>query len=255
MKHYLAVTFPFSLKVGLVAGLGLFVACAKRPSDDAFFDAAPVSNGGESTTGGNGGQAVSSNDMSGAGTGGTGGTGGTSSAGGDAGTTSVAGGGGSTAGGGGSSGGNAGVGGVAETAGGAGGSEGCTQTFADHCYQYFGTVATFDAAKAACEALGAHLVTISSGDENTFVWNLSGDEQWIGASDGKDQYDNEVGTYTWVTSETWDYENWSEGQPNAVETDCPGDPNCYEHCAFQWDAGAWNDRYCGHEIPYVCEFE
>jgi hypothetical protein len=145
-------------------------------------------------------------------------------------------------------------------AGGSGGAEpgsACVSEllFAGRCYAASTEVLTWAAAKAACEALGAHLATIGSEAENEFVWALLEDEVWLGAADGKSEGDEEPGTYTWVTGEPMSYVNWTEGQPNAVGTDCPGDDDCYEHCAFAWQEGEWNDRYCGHEIAYVCEWE
>jgi hypothetical protein len=149
---------------------------------------------------------------------------------------------------------------VTNDEGGSGGAEAgstCVSelVFEGRCYAASAEILTWAAAKAACEALGAHLATIGSEAENEFVWALFDDEVWLGAADGKGESDEEPGTYTWVTGEPMAYANWTEGQPNAVGTDCPGDEECYEHCAFAWQGGEWNDRYCGHEIAYVCEWE
>ncbi|HET7541675.1 MAG TPA: C-type lectin domain-containing protein [Polyangiaceae bacterium] len=168
--------------------------------------------------------------------------------------------------------GNAGNGGGAgeagaNEAGSGGGSPECALLSADatylpstkHCYLVDLEQRTFDAAQAHCTELKAHLLTLSSKEEDEFTWSLHPDEQWIGAKDGKSPTQSGVGTYTWVTDEPFDYTNWSRDQPNASKTDCVNGGSCYEHCAFQWKKGEhdgqWNDRYCMHTIASVCEWD
>ena len=55
----------------------------------------------------------------------------------------------------------------------------------------------------------AHLVTISSQEENDFVLEHTGGGIWIGFTD---QYDE--GNWEWVTGEDGGYTNWDEGEPN-----------------------------------------
>jgi hypothetical protein len=131
-----------------------------------------------------------------------------------------------------------------------------------HCYLVVHDMATFADARTHCSSLGAHMVTLSSQDENDFVWSLDTNEHWIGATDGKGPKEIGPGTYSWVTGEPFTYTDWSAGQPNASTTSC-GDANgggdCYEHCAFQWSGGdkggEWNDRYCLHTIDAICEWD
>jgi Lectin C-type domain len=126
-----------------------------------------------------------------------------------------------------------------------------------HCYLAVHELATFAAAQLNCGALGAHLVSIANGAENAFAWSISSAEHWIGANDGKGPTEPGVGTYVWLTGEPFDYEQWTPGQPNASATDCNGNggAGCYEHCAFQWHGGGWNDRYCQQAIESVCEWD
>jgi hypothetical protein len=127
-----------------------------------------------------------------------------------------------------------------------------------HCYLLVPDLVTFAEASAHCTSLGAHLVTISDQQENEFVWKLDMTEHWIGASDGKAPKEMGVGTYTWVDGEPFSYTNWTPGQPNAVESDCDaanGGGPCYEHCAFQWSGGQWNDQLCLHMVAAVCEWD
>jgi hypothetical protein len=125
-----------------------------------------------------------------------------------------------------------------------------------HCYLVVHDMATFAQARMHCSSLGAHLVTLSDQAENDFVWGLDNNEHWIGATDGKGQKETTPGTYTWVDGEPFNYTHWSPGQPNASATDCVGPGGtCYEHCAFHWNGGQWNDRYCAHTIEAVCEWD
>ncbi|HKO46984.1 MAG TPA: C-type lectin domain-containing protein [Polyangiaceae bacterium] len=129
-----------------------------------------------------------------------------------------------------------------------------------HCYLVDTAQRTFAAAQAHCAELKAHLVTLGSEAENDFAWSIHGEEHWVGAKDGKQPKQSEIGTYTWVTGEPFEYSNWSPAQPNASKTECvEGGDACYEHCAFQWKGGdrdnQWNDRYCMHEIASICEWD
>ena len=132
-----------------------------------------------------------------------------------------------------------------------------------HCYLAVHDLATFADARTHCASMSAHLVTLSSQQENDFVWQLDTSEHWIGATDGKNLKQPAVGIYTWIDGEPFTYMNWSAGQPNATPTACsdPSGPGmfCYEHCAFQWSGGAnpgeWNDRLCSHTIEAVCEWD
>jgi len=127
-----------------------------------------------------------------------------------------------------------------------------------HCYRINTADLSFADARDACVAGAGHLVTISSKTEDAFVHALAGDSHWLGASDGRANNMEGVGSYSWVNGDDWDYTRWEGGQPNAVATDCPsqsGGAKCFEHCAYQDDSGGWNDRACWHTIPSVCEWE
>jgi hypothetical protein len=127
-----------------------------------------------------------------------------------------------------------------------------------HCYRVNDEELNFAAARDACQAQGGHLLTVTSAEENDFARNLHDGEHWLGASDGRLDNEKGVGEYAWVDDEEWTYSDWRGGQPNAVETDCPGHSGgggCYEHCAYQAEEGDWVDRSCGHTIVSICEWE
>ncbi|MFX1517705.1 MAG: lectin-like protein, partial [Promethearchaeota archaeon] len=114
--------------------------------------------------------------------------------------------------------------------------------FNRHEYKLFTGGTTWPLAKAACEALGGHLVTIGSYEENTFVSNLAGaNTVWLGFSDAATE-----GTWKWVTGESVTYTNWHPGEPN----------NAYdEDYAQMYGGGTWNDLDPTYIRAYVCEWE
>ena len=83
--------------------------------------------------------------------------------------------------------------------------------FNGHSYMFYNTGCKWSEANIACQALGGHLVTITSKEEQAFCEQLIGSlipkYCWIGAM-------RSSGSWTWVTGESWSYENWEEGQPN-----------------------------------------
>ena len=87
---------------------------------------------------------------------------------------------------------------------------------------------TWDDAKAAAEAMGGHLATISSVDENTFIFvnlpeaSLDGFGYWLGAFQPGDTPEHDADPaagWHWVTGESFDYSFWAHfggpfGEPN-----------------------------------------
>lgn len=80
---------------------------------------------------------------------------------------------------------------------------------------------TWAAAKAAAEAAGGHLATITSTSENGFVYALvatnepcwQGGEPWLGGFQPNGSQEP-AGGWRWVTSEPWAFTNWEAGEPN-----------------------------------------
>ncbi|MBN2864365.1 MAG: C-type lectin domain-containing protein [Bacteroidales bacterium] len=97
-----------------------------------------------------------------------------------------------------------------------------------HCYEaVLAAGLSWHEAKAACEQRGGYLATITSEQENTFVFNLvksnndfwyldylgNGLGPWLGGfqPDGSQEPD---GGWEWITSEPFSYTNWETGQPD-----------------------------------------
>lgn len=125
-----------------------------------------------------------------------------------------------------------------------------------HWYQRIDTIIRWHNAKAHCETLGGHLVTISSAQENSFVNALynartvGGGWNWLGATDERIE-----GLWEWVTGEDWGYTNWAPGEPN----------NLYpEHWLIMYSNGTWNDvfgsgfiggKFYDNVGVFICEWD
>jgi hypothetical protein len=141
-----------------------------------------------------------------------------------------------------------------------------------HCYEAILEPLSWYDARAACENLGGYLATITSEDENEFVFNLVKDNNafwyldavnnglgpWLGGyqEDGAEEPD---GGWRWVTGEAWSYTNWETGQPDDVH----GAANNQNVLRFfkaggligdHWDDSEGNNPV-EHRKGYICEFE
>jgi Lectin C-type domain len=140
-----------------------------------------------------------------------------------------------------------------------------------HCYEaVLSPGFSWYDAKAACEARGGHLVTITSAEENAFVfslvsginafWYLDGFGNGLGPWLGGYQdtlVEEPDSAWHWVTGEPWVYTNWEEGQPGDT-------PWFGQDCLRFFKAGGligdrWDDseRYnpVEHRKGYICEYE
>jgi hypothetical protein len=127
---------------------------------------------------------------------------------------------------------------------------------------------TWDEARDAAEALGGHLATNASEEENDFVfdlidrdgfWNLTSYKcilgPWIGGSQPPGSGEPDEG-WEWVTSEPFDYNNWTEDEPDNFDDDdaivywggCP-EPGRTDEWADLVSGGA------GEVVSYVVEWE
>ena len=133
-----------------------------------------------------------------------------------------------------------------------------TGNYKGHSYQVFDQKMSWSDAERACEALGGHLVTIKDSGEQVFIQtllknkNASMDLYWIGL-----YYRYKTG-FTWVTDETYDYENWTSSYPLIELAANPmgycvhmyGDTQTAS--AFEWRNV--NNAYA-ENIGVICEFE
>lgn len=95
-------------------------------------------------------------------------------------------------------------------------------------------------AKAACEAMGAHLLVIGDLFENAEMDAQLTNAHWIGYSDTAQE-----GTFLWANGAMSTYKNWGNGGGVPREDD--------EDCAVLQDGGLWEDVECDDSNPYACE--
>ena len=122
--------------------------------------------------------------------------------------------------------------------------------YGGHYYKFYEKSASWKDAKAICENLGGHLVTVNSEGEQKFIATNWGDNHfWIGLTE-----DNAEHTWQWVTYEKLDYTNWLGGQPDKGY----GDTEQYAICRPIPGRGKWDDRRLngdpGKGYSYVCEW-
>ncbi len=79
-----------------------------------------------------------------------------------------------------------------------------------HWYQRIELPMTWTDAEAACRALGGHLATVDSAEENRWVhgWFAQTYVCWLGAQRGDD------GQWQWITGEPFTWTNWAGGEPS-----------------------------------------
>ncbi len=120
----------------------------------------------------------------------------------------------------------------------------CTgSTFEGHCYFALTSESSFDSARNACSAAGAHLATITSAGEEAFVEKLRpGRDRWIGLRrpDGSDP--RAGGSFAWISGETTAFTKWGSGEPNDSGA-----------CARLRASNDWGDSSCATRYEAICE--
>ena len=76
-----------------------------------------------------------------------------------------------------------------------------------HWYQRLDTQKTWHDAKAYCESLGGYLATLTSPEENQFVYDnfVVAEIPWLGGTDEANE-----GVWEWVTGEPVEYTGYSK---------------------------------------------
>lgn len=119
-----------------------------------------------------------------------------------------------------------------------------------HWYQRFDNTMSWHDAKAYGESLGGYLATITSQEENDFIYSnlatTSPQVPWLGATD-----EVEEGVWRWVTGETWSYTNWYPGEPNNF---CEEDYLHFTAGNNFWEQGTngWNDLQTRDNGGSIC---
>ena len=116
--------------------------------------------------------------------------------------------------------------------------------FGDSCYKFSSKSASWNAAKAFCEAQGSHLLVINSRAENQAIGTHSSHHLLIGLH----RDPNHQSRWLWVDGSRPNFTNWLSGEPN----NAGGSEACVE-LASQRHGWKWNDISCTASLRFVCE--
>ncbi len=124
-----------------------------------------------------------------------------------------------------------------------------------HTYTLFdGKASSWDAAREYCETLGGHLATITSAEENAFLYNYMLSSGYSNVYWGLTDQEKE-GVWEWCTGEPVTYTNWAADEPNDDITSSPDG----EDFGMFWDGkpnGYWNDGQFGNDgEAFLCEWD
>lgn len=123
-----------------------------------------------------------------------------------------------------------------------------------HQYQIFKGVPLWRQAQVFCELLGGHLATLTSAEENDFVYHFMRDSGYLTAFFGLSD-EARTGDWIWVTGEPFDYVNWHRDEPSRSPRERYG-MYFYKHLD-----GTWNDSHFYEHAKvdpgcsYICEWD
>lgn len=120
-------------------------------------------------------------------------------------------------------------------------SEAGSKTYNGHCYFPTSKPAPFADAKAACEAAGAHLVTVGSGGEESIVESIGSGDRWLGLSRSPGT-PSRADSFKWITGEPMSYLRWGGSQPSGAG-----------ECGRVRSFGSWGDANCSDTLIGICE--
>lgn len=128
--------------------------------------------------------------------------------------------------------------------------------FNNHWYKLIvsDSVSDWHSAKLYCENMNGYLATITSKEENDFLYNYVKNES--GHENAYFGFTDELfeGTWKWVNGEKVDYTNWASGEPNS-ENQSEDSAMFY----YKFQDGTWNDAGFGKstsngESVFICEW-
>lgn len=124
--------------------------------------------------------------------------------------------------------------------------------FNGHYYYLYALedIMTWDEAEAYCEQQNGYLATITSQEENDFIYFYMKQKGYNSAYFGF--YDNAYNEWQWVTEEAVEYANWNENEPSSYKEN-------YGMFYYQYSDRTWNDGDFGNITlnggkAFICEW-
>ena len=116
------------------------------------------------------------------------------------------------------------------------------------------TVTTWEEAKQYCESQGGYLATITSREEDEFVYsylrnNFDYESAYFGLTDR-----DEEGTWVWGNGETSSYTNWHSGEPNGENSNEDYAMYYYKYSDGSWNDGDFGNRTVNSGRVFICEW-
>lgn len=108
-------------------------------------------------------------------------------------------------------------------------------------------------ASVYCKNQGGYLATITSAQENEFLYNYLTGQDFESAYFGLSDY-NQEGQWEWLNGEEVSYTNWHPGEPNSENKN-----EDYAMFYYKYSDGTWNDGDFGHQTvnsnaAFICEW-
>ncbi len=123
-----------------------------------------------------------------------------------------------------------------------------------HRYRIFKGVHRWVEAEAFCRALGGHLATLTSQEENLFVHGFMMDSGFTTAYFGLEDEERDH-TWEWVTGEPVEYLNWDSGEPSYSGRERYG-MYFYKHLKGTWnDSHFYEDAEVDPGCSFICEWD
>lgn len=127
-------------------------------------------------------------------------------------------------------------------------------TFGNYEYYIYEDASSWEIAKQMCEYRGGNLATITSQEENDFLFQYVKDKGYSNAYFGYSDNETE-GTWKWVTDNDSTYTNFHPGEPNGQNAN-----EDYAMFYTQFTDGTWNDGNFGSSpagggVAYICKWK
>ena len=122
-----------------------------------------------------------------------------------------------------------------------------------HMYRMYRGVKYWVEARAFCEALGGHMATLTTPEENKFVHGFMQENGFTTAYFGLMDEERDR-TWVWVTGEPVEYTNWDSNEPSYSTHERYG-MYFYKHTEGTWNDSHFYEHWDDQEWSYFCEWD